>query len=156
VRKRYAASYGPSDRANCLLAENHWSPIANNSYPRADKHPVSRILLLLAYSALLPISAHVCDPAGNLFLLSNYDGGIVTINVDQDIPNLGIGRADEQRFRRAREQRINHLDSYAWDGNSRLCASELASSARAFKADHCCGCVPGPITYPRSHAEGYA
>jgi hypothetical protein len=36
-------------------------------------------------------TAQVCDPAGNLFLVSNYDGGIVTINVDEDIPNLVIG-----------------------------------------------------------------
>ena len=49
------------------------------------------LLLLLACSALIPSTAQVCDPAGNLFLVSNYDGGIVTINVDQDIPNLVIG-----------------------------------------------------------------
>ena len=33
----------------------------------------------------------VCDPQGNLFLLTNYDGGIVTINVDVNIPDLVIG-----------------------------------------------------------------
>ncbi len=31
-----------------------------------------------------------CNPAGNLIIYSNYDGGIVTINVDQNIPNLII------------------------------------------------------------------
>ena len=36
-------------------------------------------------------SAQVCDPTGNLWLLSNYDGGIVTINVDVNIPDLVIG-----------------------------------------------------------------
>jgi gliding motility-associated-like protein len=39
----------------------------------------------------LSASGQVCDPAGNLFLLSNYDGGIVTINVDVNIPDLVIG-----------------------------------------------------------------
>ncbi len=37
------------------------------------------------------VHAQVCDPAGNLFLFSNYDGGIVTINVDVNIPDLVIG-----------------------------------------------------------------
>jgi gliding motility-associated-like protein len=40
---------------------------------------------------LISVRAQVCDPNGNLFLLSNYDGGIVTINVDVNIPNLVIG-----------------------------------------------------------------
>jgi len=33
----------------------------------------------------------VCNPSGNLIIYSNYDGGILTINVDQNIPNLIIG-----------------------------------------------------------------
>ena len=33
----------------------------------------------------------VCNQNGNLIIYSNYDGGIVTINVDQNIPNLKIG-----------------------------------------------------------------
>lgn len=40
---------------------------------------------------LIPGHAQVCDPTGNLWLLSNYDGGIVTINVDVNIPDLVIG-----------------------------------------------------------------
>jgi gliding motility-associated-like protein len=32
-----------------------------------------------------------CDPTGNLVIYSNYDGGILTINVDQNIPNLKVG-----------------------------------------------------------------
>lgn len=32
-----------------------------------------------------------CDPNGNLIIYSNYDGGILTINVDQNIPNLKVG-----------------------------------------------------------------
>lgn len=41
--------------------------------------------------ALIRAHGQVCDPAGNLIIYSNYDGGIVTINVDQDIPDLVIG-----------------------------------------------------------------
>lgn len=32
-----------------------------------------------------------CDPQGKVALFSNYDGGALTINVDQDIPGLRIG-----------------------------------------------------------------
>jgi hypothetical protein len=52
---------------------------------------VSRSVAALCLLLVLSVRAQVCDPAGNLFLLSNCDGGIVTINVDQDIPNLVIG-----------------------------------------------------------------
>ena len=34
---------------------------------------------------------NVCNPSGNLMLFTNYDGGTLTINVDQNIPNLKIG-----------------------------------------------------------------
>lgn len=33
----------------------------------------------------------VCNASGNLMLFTNYDGGTLTINVDQNIPNLKIG-----------------------------------------------------------------
>jgi gliding motility-associated-like protein len=32
-----------------------------------------------------------CNPNGNLIIYSNYNGGILTINVDQNIPNLKVG-----------------------------------------------------------------
>jgi hypothetical protein len=32
-----------------------------------------------------------CNPNGNLIIYSNYDGGVLTINVDVNIPNLKIG-----------------------------------------------------------------
>ncbi len=32
-----------------------------------------------------------CDSTGNLIIYSNYDGGILTINLDQNIPNLKVG-----------------------------------------------------------------
>lgn len=37
------------------------------------------------------VNAQVCDSTGNVVLYSNYDGGILNINVDQNIPNLKIG-----------------------------------------------------------------
>ena len=32
-----------------------------------------------------------CSPTGNLLIFSNYDGGELNINIDQNIPNLKIG-----------------------------------------------------------------
>ena len=47
-------------------------------------------LLLLG---LLPFTSYsqVCNPGGNIMIYSNYDGGVLNINVDQNIPNLKIG-----------------------------------------------------------------
>lgn len=33
----------------------------------------------------------ICEPQGNVAIYSNYDGGAITINVDQNIPDLHIG-----------------------------------------------------------------
>jgi hypothetical protein len=50
------------------------------------------LLLMLACCFTGFLSAQsVCNQNGNLIIYSNYDGGIVTINVDQNIPNLKIG-----------------------------------------------------------------
>jgi hypothetical protein len=42
---------------------------------------------------LLPLSlfGQICNPGGNIMIYSNYDGGVLNINVDQNIPNLKIG-----------------------------------------------------------------
>jgi hypothetical protein len=48
--------------------------------------------LLLATGLVLSASAQTfCSPQGNVVLFSNYDGGPLTINVDQNIPDLFIG-----------------------------------------------------------------
>jgi PKD repeat protein len=47
------------------------------------------VLLLLEFSALF--AQNVCSQSGNLVIYSNYDGGIVTIDVDTNIPDLKIG-----------------------------------------------------------------
>jgi Secretion system C-terminal sorting domain len=43
----------------------------------------------LAFSQLL--HSQICNPAGNIAIYSNYDGGVLNINCDQNIPNLKIG-----------------------------------------------------------------
>ena len=53
-----------------------------------------KIRILLATLFCLTIynaGAQVCAGTGNLMLYTNYDGGIININVDQNIPNLKIG-----------------------------------------------------------------
>ena len=52
-------------------------------------------LVLFSFTILLNFSKvnaqQFCNPSGNLIVYSNYDGGIVTINIDQNIPNLKVG-----------------------------------------------------------------
>lgn len=56
------------------------------------QRPTMRSFILLAALLLFGrAGAQVCDPIGNLYVLSNYNGGIVTINVNVDIPDLVIG-----------------------------------------------------------------
>lgn len=49
----------------------------------------------LLFSVLLSSAAFAqagaCSPTGNLLIITNYDGGILNINVDANIPNLKIG-----------------------------------------------------------------
>jgi gliding motility-associated-like protein len=49
------------------------------------------LTLLLFVLTIGRLQAQICDTGGNLVIYSNYDGGILTINVDQNIPNLKIG-----------------------------------------------------------------
>ena len=46
------------------------------------------ILLLTACASFAQI---ICDPAGNVMIYSNYEGGTLNVEVDVDIPNLKIG-----------------------------------------------------------------
>jgi gliding motility-associated-like protein len=50
-----------------------------------------KITFIILILSALTSSAQICNSSGNLVIYSNYDGGILTINVDQDIPNLYIG-----------------------------------------------------------------
>lgn len=51
---------------------------------------MKKILTLIAFLPTLGF-AQICNPNGNIVIFSNYDGGILNIDVDVDIPNLKIG-----------------------------------------------------------------
>ncbi|MBL7964158.1 MAG: hypothetical protein JNM31_09990 [Flavobacteriales bacterium] len=51
----------------------------------------SSLLAFLASALGANAQSPFCDPNGNMAIFSNYDGGALTINVDQNIPNLHIG-----------------------------------------------------------------
>jgi hypothetical protein len=38
-----------------------------------------------------PLAVSACDPAGNVLIYSNYNGGVLNINIDQNVPNIKIG-----------------------------------------------------------------
>ena len=51
-------------------------------------------LYTLALSMLIAANLFaqgVCDPSANVIIFSNYDGGTLNINIDQNIPNIKIG-----------------------------------------------------------------
>jgi Secretion system C-terminal sorting domain len=51
-------------------------------------------LLSLLLTLTLPFTAHaqtICSPNGNLFVFANYDGGVLNIDVNVNIPNIKIG-----------------------------------------------------------------
>ncbi len=53
---------------------------------------ISTITLVLFYSSFENSAAQTfCYPNGNVIIYSNYDGGYLNIDVDQNIPNLKIG-----------------------------------------------------------------
>jgi hypothetical protein len=47
--------------------------------------------LFVVYSNLHTSAQTICNPSGNIFIVSNYDGGTLNIVVDVNIPNLKIG-----------------------------------------------------------------
>ena len=48
-------------------------------------------LIIIVLTHALAGAQTICNTNGNLMLYTNYDGGTLTINVDQNIPNLKIG-----------------------------------------------------------------
>jgi len=54
------------------------------------KQIISSVAMIL-FSGFSSLFSQICDGNGNVVIFANYDGGQLTINVDQDIPNLKIG-----------------------------------------------------------------
>ncbi len=51
---------------------------------------MKKFLTLLSFLPFLGYG-QICNPGGNVVIFSNYDGGVLNINVDANIPNLKIG-----------------------------------------------------------------
>ena len=49
------------------------------------------LFIYFLFFSFLVSAQTICNADGNLIIYSNYDGGILTINVDQNIPNLKVG-----------------------------------------------------------------
>jgi len=61
---------------------------------RLRKTKMKKKIYILIVIALLSTSSFaqiICNPAGNLMLFTNYDGGELIINIDTNISNLKIG-----------------------------------------------------------------
>ncbi len=49
------------------------------------------VFSLVISSVITSYGQNICHPDGNLVVFSNYDGGVLNINCDVNIPNLVIG-----------------------------------------------------------------
>ncbi len=49
------------------------------------------LLIVLSVFILKSNAQSICDDGGDLIIYSNYDGGILTINIDENIPDLRVG-----------------------------------------------------------------
>jgi PKD repeat protein len=49
------------------------------------------LLLALSTFFILEVNAQFCNSSGNLIIYTNYDGGTLNINIDQNIPNIRLG-----------------------------------------------------------------
>lgn len=57
---------------------------------------MKKLYTIIAVAALSLVSTQLlsqitCNPSGNLWVYTNYDGGVLNINVDLNIPNIKIG-----------------------------------------------------------------
>jgi type IX secretion system substrate protein len=55
------------------------------------KYKLLLLLIIFVFMKSYSQAQAFCDTAGNIVIFSNYDGGILRINVDVNIPNLKIG-----------------------------------------------------------------
>jgi len=95
----------------------------------------SIIVMLLTALCFFPTvnsQTQICDPAGNIVLFSNYDGGILNIDVDVDIPDLKIGVVSyEATIINLSGTYVNNITEviYAgYNGNADHCAGNLTVS----------------------------
>lgn len=126
-----------------------------------DTSTVACLLLLAVNIHTYPAYAQdYCYPDGNVIIYSNYDGGYLNINVDEDIPNLKIGITTYEKCE------ISVTGTYA--GN----VTEVIYAGYNGNNDHCNptppttsinGVPPGitsiqlypPVTWPNTNGYSY-
>jgi hypothetical protein len=90
---------------------------------------MKQLYTILLFAASL-ITAHAqtgtfCDMNGNVVIYSNYDGGPLTINVDQNIPNLKIGVLSYEfctiNITGTYASNVTAVWSIGYNGNSNAC-----------------------------------
>ena len=52
---------------------------------------MKKLLLLLSVAPIISFAQGICDTDASIIIFSNYDGGTLNINVDDNVPNLRIG-----------------------------------------------------------------
>lgn len=88
--------------------------------------------LLLFGLVYLPLQAQtLCNAGGNVVIFSNYDGGVLNVNVDVNVPNLKIGICTYERvtvnFSGAFVGNITEVRYAGYDARNNHCGSTAAT-----------------------------
>lgn len=90
------------------------------------------LFVAVSCSFLTPVKAQICNAAGNLMLFTNYDGGTLTINVDQNIPGLKIGVCSYEGTKivltGAFAANVTAVSYAGYNGNNSLCGTVINTS----------------------------
>lgn len=79
-------------KKNGASPKSHTSRKLNNKKMKSKKRTLSTIVFsVLIGLGNVTIAQTFCNPTGNVIIFSNYDGGVLRINVDKNIPNIKIG-----------------------------------------------------------------
>jgi hypothetical protein len=96
------------------------------------------LIITLSMIGLFSFAQPICDPNGNLMLYTNYDGGVLEIEVDANIPDLKIGVVTyEGTTIILSGAYINNVTSVSWagmNGSSVHCGMLISTSMHGVPA----------------------
>lgn len=114
------------------------------------------ILVFTSFSSLT--AQNVCNQSGNIMIFTNYDGGVLNVNVDQNIPNLVIGvvayEATSINLSGAFVGNVTAVHYAGYNGTNNPCGGVLATSINGAPGSAATSTVFAP-TASLNNANGY-
>ena len=104
-------------------------------------------------------SQSICTPTGNLMIFTNYDGGTLTINVNQNITNLKIGICSYEGtavyLTGAFVGNVTEVRYAGYNGSNNHCGSSINTSINGAPLSASTSIVIMP-TSPLSNSNGWS